>query len=572
MTNMFLRGAPTLIALCVLCGSLASYAAEPAAVLPPADATPQSAIGVASADKLEHLRRLATAIGELRSQVLAETDELKRMTVRGLRRRKMIEIDAIQARLDKTRASFQSLAADIDLSHLREVPRVQQRDLLAELRELTAPVLDAFRRLSAKPRRIEGLRAEIASLRDRIQSAQRAQIIVTQLQGSAGAGVGEELALTRARVRTLVDELQLELGDRERALHTLTDADVSVVDSAAAAVTEFLTTKGRNAVAALLTWLLLALGMMAMQERLLPTDRMQAGRFAWLRKPLTALYGAVVFVIASFGALLCLYLLRDMLLLTVAILVLSFIVWSTRSVLPHVLREVRLMLNLGSVREGERIIWRGVPWRVAKLGIRPTLENPALQGGRVRVRAAMLVDDVSREMHPDEPWFATDVGDWVVMQDGTWARVDVQTPEQVVVAVAGQERRRYELAAFLAAGPTNLSHGFLRRVVLPVDVGLLGELDTVRAALTERLKTGIAGEVAAAQGGVIDIAVRALPPTPVALRIEVRITCDGTLDGSWRALEFATVALWLRLCHERGWRVPSQARLLQLDADFAPDS
>jgi hypothetical protein len=35
------------------------------------------------------------------------------------------------------------------------------RDLLAELEELVGPVLDAFRRVTARPRRIERLRRQI---------------------------------------------------------------------------------------------------------------------------------------------------------------------------------------------------------------------------------------------------------------------------------------------------------------------------------------------------------------------------------------------------------------------------
>jgi len=572
---------PAAFAFAAVCLLASPTLAAPAAHAPSSDsvaspaaaATPAAIANTGGGDKLDHLGRIAAQIDTLQADLERRTEAIRNSRVRALRRRDTARLDAVQRRLDKTRASFQTVAADVDIAHLRDMPKIEERDLLAELRELTAPVLDAFRRMSARPRRIESLRADIATLQERLDRAHRAHIIVVHLiDARPGGTISVELVRTRVAIERVIEDLELEAAEKRRSLDRDLSTDTSMVDAATGAITDFLATKGRNMLLSLITFLLVALSLMYLRRRVLPVGRMRQGRFAWLRKPLSALYGALVVIAASVASLLCLYLLHDMLLFTVAILVLSFGAWSTRRMLPHVLREVRLMLNLGSVREGERIIWRGLPWNVAKLGIRPELENPELQGGRIKIRAAMILDDVSRPMHKDEPWFPTSAGDWVLLHGDLWGRVSLQTPEQVLVAVSGHQLRRYGVQDYLDAQPTNLSRGFLKRIVLPASADLLSRLPEARTELADRLGHRLGPALGVADHSLLQIAVQPLPPTPVALQLEVRVTCDGALGGLWRRLTYETVSIWLELCAERGWKVPAQARLLDLAADLGADA
>ena len=521
----------------------------------PAAASHASLARVHGEDKIDALKLLASRITKLEGQLNA-ADRADSGRRRRRSRRERERFDQLQLQLQRARASFQTLAAHVSVADLRNPPPPPTRDLLAELRELTAPVLDAFRRMSARPRKIEGLRSAIADLEDRAQRAGRAQIIVTQLAHDHVDGpLRQELARTSKDLHDLGQVLKLELNEQQHHLDNELAKQGSVLDSATSVVGEFLTTKGRNMLLSLVTFLVLALGLMTLRRRLFPIDRLQAGRFAWLQKPLSAAYGLVVFLTASSGALLCLYLLGDMLLFTLAILALSFVVWSTRQMLPHVVREVRLVLNLGPVREGERVVWRGLPWRVNKLGLRPLLENPLLEGGAVRLPAAMLLGDVSRPTAKTERWFPTERHDWVILADGTWGRVQSQTPERVVLAIAGEQQRAYPVEDFLSAQPANLSHGFLKQVVLPLPPAAQPELAAYCGRLEAALRGLFADELAGDVPAMRAVDVFVARPAPWALQVEVQLRCEGELAARYRQLEFTVARCHLALSSESGWTV-----------------
>jgi hypothetical protein len=124
---------------------------------------------------------------------------------------------------------------------------------------------------------------------------------------------------------------------------------------------------------------------------------------------------------------------------------------------------------MGTVREGERIMFEGCSWKVRKVGIRTHLVNEALEGGSLHVNIGQIKDHVSRPIVKDEPWFPTNKDDHVLLSDGTYGKVIVQTPDQVVVRVDDMTRRFYSLSDFVASRPLNLSDGFVATSSIALD-------------------------------------------------------------------------------------------------------
>lgn len=96
------------------------------------------------------------------------------------------------------------------------------------------------------------------------------------------------------------------------------------------------------------------------------------------------------------------------------------------------------MLNIGAVRENERLVLHGVPWRVASINVFCRLVNPSL-GVELRLPIEDLVSLVSRPYNHEEPWFPCKKGDWVVVGSATRARVVSLSHEQVEVVERGGE-------------------------------------------------------------------------------------------------------------------------------------
>jgi hypothetical protein len=96
--------------------------------------------------------------------------------------------------------------------------------------------------------------------------------------------------------------------------------------------------------------------------------------------------------------------------------------------LPKFYDDAKLLLNIGEIREGERIVFDGIPWRIDSLSFFTVLKNDHLRGGRLRLPVRRLAGLHSRAVAENELWFPTEEGDWIDLPDLGHARVVSQTP------------------------------------------------------------------------------------------------------------------------------------------------
>ena len=93
----------------------------------------------------------------------------------------------------------------------------------------------------------------------------------------------------------------------------------------------------------------------------------------------------VALIAGILTAVAVLYIQGDWIVLGLVILVLFGLLVGIRNSLPKFMEEARLLLNIGPVRENERVIYEGIPWRVKSMDLTCNLENPALSGGEIRI-------------------------------------------------------------------------------------------------------------------------------------------------------------------------------------------
>jgi len=165
----------------------------------------------------------------------------------------------------------------------------------------------------------------------------------------------------------------------------------------------------------------------------------------------------IVFIII--GPMVVFYLVEDWVLFSLGILLLIGIGWTLRHALPFYWSQIYIFLNMGSVREGERIELQGLPWQIKKINVYCTLVNPmaALQ---IRIPINELVGKISRPYTSDEPWFPCKKGDWVILNDGVRGMVNGISQELVQLIERGGSRKTYQTQDFLANSPRNLSITF----------------------------------------------------------------------------------------------------------------
>ena len=210
------------------------------------------------------------------------------------------------------------------------------------------------------------------------------------------------------------------------------------------------------------------------------------------------LLSILTLVAAIAATLIVMYVRKEMVMLTIGIIFVLGAGWLIAKSAPMFLEQIRLILNIGSVREGERLIIDGLPYRVEALRFYSKLKNPALTGGTLRVPIGMLIGQRSRLGGPEEPWFPCQQGDVVVIED-LIGIVELQTPETVVFVNRKDAPRCIPTPAFLAMNPRNLSRGFLLTVTFGIDYSHQADVleripQLFEAAVRERLASDPDGD------------------------------------------------------------------------------
>jgi hypothetical protein len=172
---------------------------------------------------------------------------------------------------------------------------------------------------------------------------------------------------------------------------------------------------------------------------------------------------------ATSASLFTLYISGDWFLLSIAIIFIFGALWTAREGFTRYYEQVKLILNLGSVRENELMIYKGIPWQVERLALFAKLKNTALSPSRIRVPIGELENVISRPVGKNEPWFPCMIDDWVILSDGVRGKVVSQSPDMVEVIQRGGAYITYQTSDFLGLNPKNLSRNFRLKSVFGID-------------------------------------------------------------------------------------------------------
>jgi len=266
-------------------------------------------------------------------------------------------------------------------------------------------------------------------------------------------------------------------------------------------------------------------------------------------------YFVLVGGVAIFAALLVLYVAGDWVLLGLALLFLLGLAWASKNAIPQFFEQIRLLLNLGTVREQERVVYYGLPWRVTRLSIYSVLRNEELTGGLVRLPLKELMGLHSRPCSRNEIWFPCRPNEWVLLSDGRRGRVTLQTPEMVQLQLLGGSLVTYPTIDFLALSPENLSKDFRLSVTFGVDYAHQAiSTNQVPKIMRERLEKGLAALVG--RDSISHLNVEFKEAGPSSLDLQVLADFEGEVAASYEMLQRAIQRILVDTCTEQGWVIP----------------
>ena len=466
------------------------------------------------------------------------------------------EIGDLQKRVIAAEKNFQSIATGIE-SEIFDQTSKTEFNWQTELQEIVGPIIEELKNLTARPREIERLRQDITTYtrqQTAIQSALDNILILKQY--TTDSKIEQALSATE---NLWVDREKDVANALEIAHHQLDEklrAEKPLGDSIQELFRNFFSSRGRNVLFAILAFLSVLVLLRYLYPHFVKISPFHGGRKrTFYGRLIDVLYGLTTIVGATLALIVVLYVTADWVLLGLVMILLIGLLWAARQGLPTVWEQVKLLLNLSTVRENERVLYNGLPWKVASLNLYTRFHNPALKGGLIRLPLRDLVSLQSRPFHKDEPWFPTQEGDWVLLDDGTFGTVILQTPEIVQLRLLGGSLKTYPTAAFVGQNPTDLSHDFRVSVTFGVDYKHQAiSTQDVPAGLKACLQAdlGRAGYTNHVKNVVVEFQEAAASSLDMAILVDF----SGDIAQDYPKLQRLIQRIAVDACNEHGWEIP----------------
>lgn len=506
-------------------------------------------------DTLGTLHSLLQLQAELKADIRTLSGQLEAARSEAEKRDIQGRLEKLEADLQAANRNLKEIAAGADIGAVRageERPFNLQEEVFALLR----PALKEMKDMTSHVRQKSDLKDRIDYYEERLPVAELAVANLTRLLNeNEDASLESYLQGLLAEWQKQLTVLKSELRSARLQLDKLEDSEASLAEASQSYLKAFFQRRGlylTQAVLAVLGILLLSRLVHRAMVRLIPGYRAEHRSFRirlldLIHRILTALF-------AIMGPMVVFYLAEDWVLFSLGILLLLGIGLTLRHALPRYWQQVQLFLNIGTVREGERISLDGLPWRVRTINIFSILENPTAALCK-RVRIDDLVDLKSRPCRRDEPWFPCTQGDWVLLNDGMYGKV-VEISEELVELVAlGGAHRSYPTADFLSQSPLNLSRNFRISETIGISYNLQKDSVTIiPRQLREFVETRLAEAGYSEQ--LHSLKVEFQQANTSSLDLAVIADFAGSLGHQYMRLRRAIQGWCVEACTAYHWEIP----------------
>ena len=465
------------------------------------------------------------------------------------------ELLELHSEVDELNQSFEQIViGGIDTTLVTE-EATEEFDWREELVLITKPVLSSLKNLTEKPRRIEELRSAIARHELQLNVVQRALASIVLIeQQQPPPGVAEEIGVVADNWRQRKHAIERSQDVAKLQLKELERDDTPVIESFRLILNSFVLGRGLTLLLAIVAGVIAWAAMSGLRRLFGLGSGADGNRKHPVRiRVLLYTYHLATALFVTLAVLGVFYVRQDILLLALALIALAVLALGARQFIPRYVAQSRLLLDVGPVREGERIVYNGVPLLVEHLNVYTELRNPRLEG-TVRLPLGALEQQVSRPC-ADESWFPCSVGDYVELPGGGVVEIVQQTVELV------RFRRRDSItqvatADFLGLGVRNLSQeGFGVVSTFGIDYRHQGiALNQVpmrfEKAVRETLKT------ADLWHEVKDVLVDFKEAGTNSLDYLLYVTMNGRAAASYFTIPRLVQQACVSVCNEEGWEIP----------------
>jgi hypothetical protein len=399
------------------------------------------------------------------------------------------------------------------------------------------------------------LKEKISYYSERLQIIEAALVNVKELQQQSESKSLKTALKTRVKGWEKKQAfMNSELQSAQFQLEKLLASEASIAEASQSYLKSFFQKPGLYLTEALLTVVVIILisrvSYSAMQRYI---SGFQKKHRSFRMRLLELIQRVVTILLVIVGPMIVFYLVEDWVLFSLSILLLLGLAWTLRQALPRYWYQVQLFLNIGSVREGERIQMEGIPWLVEQINVYSTLINPTV-GISQRVPIDKLVGLKSRPVRPDEHCFPRRKDDWVLLSSGVRGKVSGISHDMVRLVERGGAQVTYQLADFLAGSPRNLSRNFRLKEIIGISYELQKKSTTEIPKIFQdyiqmRLEEEGYGD------HLLNLRVEFAMTNSSSLDLVVIADFSGDLGDLYNRLRCAIQRWSVDACSENGWEI-----------------
>lgn len=508
---------------------------------------------------------LESTLSALRSLTLLSKDlkaDIERINRELGNARTAIEKQELQAKLEKLEAdlsattqNLQRIAANADITTLRAVEE-PAFNFQKELFSLLEPAMKEMKEMTSHVREKSEQRDRINYYSEKLPTTRRAVANIQRLLENADdEALKAELQDMLEAWQKQLKFLQSEVQSATLRLRNLENSEVSLAQASKSYLKSFFQARGLYLGQAILVVLLILL---VSRLSLLGMEKFISG-YQRAKRPfrirlLDLSHRILTGMLLIIGPMVVFYLAEDWLLFSVGILLLLGIALTVRHAIPRYWQQVQLFLNVGTVREGERVEIAGLPWLVQKINFYTMLHNPTAELSK-RLKIDDLVDMRSRPLKKHEPWFPCREGDWVQLADGSRGKVVGLSEELTQLVQRGGAHRTLTTAAFLDSQPINLSQNFRIKESIGITYALqAASVSTIPEQLHAHIGTRLSEEGYDDQ--VLNLRVEFEKASTSSLDLLVIADFSGELAEFSNRLRRSIQRWCVEACTVNGWEIP----------------
>lgn len=545
--------------LLLFLGSPALFAADEEADAKPTQAELVEETLTSLADFIELQSSLKADIEQLRKALKKPESDAEKASLQE-------ELKKLEADLASTQKNFEKIAAGSDLKSLRAVEE-QKFNFQQELLSLVEPAVKEMKEMTSGVRQKSNLKETITYYSEKMPVAEKAVASLSSLiEKTENKTVKKNLVSLLEEWKKQQTFMQSELQAAELQLDKLLSNETSFAESSGDYLKSFFQKRGRYLFQALLVVivvLIISRLIYKAMTRVIPGYRREHRSFRI--RLLDLLHRLITLVLAIAGPMVVFYMVEDWVLFSISILLLIGVAWTLRQALPRYWQQIQLFLNIGSVREGERLLLDGLPWRVKQINVFSTLENPVARLTQ-RVPLDDLVDLKSRPLKQDDPWFPCKKDDWIIMKDGVRGKVIGISQEMVTLVQRGGAQCTYTMGDFLGGSPLNLAPNFRIKESFGVTYDLQKEVTEEIPAI---LEAHIARRIEEEGYGdkLLNLRVEFGLANTSSLDMIVIADFKGELGDLYNRLRRAIQCWCVEASNIHGWEIPFQQITLHRAGD-----